>query len=236
MSQNYFENVENILKKRGEISPFLFLSQNLEILHADIRAFILQLLSENNIDTQSLFHLEDLGEALKIGEVKVFLAQWNVRPRFAFQVFFIENISRMTLQAQNACLKFFEEPGEWNIVFLSSSSESGVLETILSRVSLIQFSSRGKHEAIGNSFYYSMIDSHVLKSSDELVRYFFSWKYERDEYVDFLTTIIYYIEKTGKFIHLLDELHEDIWWILKNNLQWRYIADKYIMLLGNHII
>jgi DNA polymerase III delta prime subunit len=110
MNQNYVESVQNILKKGGEISPFLLLSSNLEILHADIQAFILQLLSESHIDAQSLFHLQDLGEALKIAEVKTFLAQGNVKPRFAFQVFFIENISRMTLQAQNACLKFFEEP------------------------------------------------------------------------------------------------------------------------------
>jgi DNA polymerase III delta prime subunit len=67
-------------------------------------------LKKNEIDTQSLFHLQDTGEALKIDEVKRFLSQGSVRPRFAFQVFFIENISRMTLQAQNACLKFFEEP------------------------------------------------------------------------------------------------------------------------------
>jgi hypothetical protein len=38
-----------------------------------------------------------------------------------------------------------------------------------------------------------MIDSHVQKSSDELVRYFFSGKYEKDEYMVFLKTLIEYI-------------------------------------------
>jgi hypothetical protein len=36
MSRNNFENIEKIIDKKGEISPFLFLSQKLELLHADI--------------------------------------------------------------------------------------------------------------------------------------------------------------------------------------------------------
>lgn len=232
MNQDIFLHIESSIHKKGESSPFLFLSQNLEILHSEIEWFIRELLLKNNIDMQSLFHLQDTGEALKIAEIKTFLAQWDIRPRFAFQVFFIENISRMTTQAQNACLKFFEEPGEWNIIFLTSQSESGILETILSRVqiqNLSQVSPTRKTEATG--FYFSMIDSHVSKSSDELVRYFFSGKYEREEYVDFLKTLIAYIAQKWVYIHLLDELHEDIWGVLKNNLQGKYIVDKYIMLL-----
>ena len=229
MNSNNFENIEEAIMKKGEISPFLFLSQNLEVFHSQLEWFTKELLQKNDIDMQSLFHLEDNWEALKIDEVKRFLAQWSVRPRFAFQIFFIENISRMTPQAQNACLKFFEEPGEGNIIFLTSSSESWVLETILSRVQLI--ASWNSSHVIKNDFYYSMIDSHVWKSSDELVRYFFSGKYEKDEYVDFLKTLIEYIATKRIYIDLLDELHEDISWILKNNLQGRYVVDKYIMKL-----
>lgn len=229
MNQDNFAHIETSINKKGEVSPFLFLSQNLEILHSEIEWFIRELLLKNNIDMQSLFHLQDTGEALKIGEIKTFLAQWDIRPRFAFQVFFIENISRMTLQAQNACLKFFEEPGEGNIIFLTSQSESGILETILSRVQII--SSWSTPVSQKNDFYFSMIDSHISKSSDELVRYFFSGKYEREEYVDFLKTLIAYIAQKWVYIHLLDELHEDIWGVLKNNLQGKYIVDKYIMLL-----
>jgi hypothetical protein len=46
----------------------------------------------------------------------------------------------MTLQASNSLLKFFEEPGKQNIIFLSAKSESGILDTILSRVQTVNFS------------------------------------------------------------------------------------------------
>lgn len=230
MNQELAQKIEEKIMKKGEISPFLFLSQNLELLNADILSFTQELLKSNSIDAQSLFHLQDMWEAIKISEIKTFLSKGDIAPRFAFQVFFIEDISRMTLQAQNACLKFFEEPGEWNIVFLSSDSQSWVLETILSRVQTVNLNTSS--DDYSNSFYYSMIDSHILGTSQELVRYFFSGKYEKQEYVDFLKTIVHYIEKTSTYNHLLDELHEDIWWILKNNLQGRYVTDKYIMLLS----
>jgi hypothetical protein len=64
-----------------------------------------------------------------------------------------------------------------------------------------------------------------------LVRYFFSGKYEKDEYMVFLKTLIEYIWSKRVQMNLLDEIHEDIWGILKNNLQGRYVVDKYIMKL-----
>jgi len=78
----------------------------------------------------------------------------------------------MTTQAANACLKFFEEPGEGNIIFLTSASESGILDTILSRVQICELHKNSLREE--NTFYLSMIASHISASSDELVRYFFS--------------------------------------------------------------
>lgn len=225
-----FENIWNAIRKGGEISPFLFLGQNLEILHHDLELYLQNLLKEYEIDSQSLFTLKDLGENLKIAEVKNFLTAWEVRPRFAFQIFFIEDISRMTPQAQNACLKFFEEPGEWNIIVLTASNTSWVLETILSRVKMYTLHSGGW--SLGNEFYYSLISSHVKEKSDELVRYFFSGKYEKQEYITFLESLIVFISDTKEKAHLLDEIHEDISGIMKNNLQGRYIVDKYIMLLS----
>ncbi len=230
MENSIFTKIQKDIDQKGENSPFLFLWENMELIHADIESFIKEIFIKYAIDSQSLFHLVDSWEVLKIDEIKKFLANGNTKPRFKFQIFFIENISRMTLQSANACLKFFEEPGEGNIIFLTNASESWVLETILSRVQIISYTySQGRD--VENNFYISMIESHVLWSSDELVRYFFSGKYEKWEYTNFLKSIIYYISKTGDHTHLLDELHEDIWGILKNNLQGKYIADKYIMLL-----
>lgn len=229
----YFENVSSAIEKGGEISPFLFLSSHLELLHADIMHYIQDIFHQQSIDIQSLFHLSDTGENIKIEEIKKFIAQWDVRARYAFQIFFIENISRMTSQAQNACLKFFEEPGEGNIVILTNQSEAGVLETILSRVHIQHifrsFSPEAKN--VKQDFYFSMIGSHISGNSDELVRYFFSGKYEKAEYIEFLKMLMFYITQSSTYIHLLDDLQEDIWWILKNNLQGKYVVDKYIMLL-----
>lgn len=230
MLNSFFEKLSDSIQKKGEISPFLFLSHNLEVFHSELRSEIFGLLTKHGIDRQSVFTLEDSPENLKIGEVKKFLTQGDIRPRFAFQIFVIENISRMTIQAQNACLKFFEEPWVGNIIFLTDSSESWILETILSRV---QVQDLRKNTSIAkNHFFISMIETHVSGASDELVRYFFSWKYEKQEYVEFLSSLVHYISDTWSFIKTLDELEEDIGWILKNNLQGKYIVDKYIMKLG----
>lgn len=227
---NSLENIWLQIQRGGEISPFLFLSPNLELLHSDIMSYIHWLLREHDIDKQSLFHISDSPESLKIDEVKKFLAQWEVKARFAFQVFFIENISRMTPQAQNSCLKFFEEPWKWNIIILTNSSQSGILDTILSRVQIISLQ-RGALQRT-NEFYYDLIRSHSEQKSDELIRYMFSAKLEKTDYAEFLQTLVEYISNTGTHISLLDEIHEDINGILKNNLQGKYIADKYIMYLG----
>lgn len=72
---NNFSEIEKKIQKGGEISPFLFLSSNLEILHHELESYLLALLQERSIDKQSLFHLKDNGENLKISEVKQFIAR-----------------------------------------------------------------------------------------------------------------------------------------------------------------
>ncbi len=224
-----FQKISDAMMQKGEVSPFLFLSENLELLHAHLLSYLEDARRKYGVDAQSIFHLADTGESLKIAEVKQFLSYGAVRPRFAFQVFLIENISRMTPQAQNACLKFFEEPWRGNIVILTNTSESWILETILSRVQIIHSQEIKWDKNL--EFYISMMHSHHEHTSDELIRYFFSGKYEKQEYIHFLYALIEYITKTGKYTQLLDEIHEDIGGIFKNNLQGKYIVDKYIMLL-----
>jgi len=225
-----FDVIQTQIEKGGEISPFLFLSPNLEILHWELYNYILWLLGEYNIDRQSLFYISDTPDAIKIEEIKKLLAHGEIKPRFQFQIFCIENSSRMTTQAQNSCLKFFEEPWEGNIIILTNSSESGILETILSRVQSISI--QNNTSSSGSEFYYDMIYSYAEQQSDELIRYIFSAKLEKHEYVEFLKSLIEYIAKNRSHTWLLDEIHEDINGILKNNLQGKYIVDKYIMKLG----
>ena len=224
-----FDIIKNQIAKGGEISPFLFLSSNLEVLNSELQSYIRSLLHDYEIDMQSLFQIVDSSEALKIEEVKKLLSHGEIKPRFKFQIFLIENISRMTPQAQNSCLKFFEEPWEWNIIVLTNGSESGILDTILSRVQSISLQ-KNAHSSV-SEFYYDMIYSNQEQQSDELLRYMFSAKLEKSEYIEFLKALTEYISKTQKNISLLDEILEDMNGILKNNLQWKYIVDKYIMKL-----
>jgi hypothetical protein len=76
-----------------------------------------------------------------------------------------------------------------------------------------------------------MIESHIAKKNDELIIFFFSGKFEKWEYIDFLKTLLIFAWNDVRFLYLCDAIHEDINGILKNNLQGRYIVDKYIMKL-----
>jgi len=226
MSKKY-TCIETAIKKGGEISPFLFVGANTELLGSELSAYLQWLLTEYQIDQQSLFCLSSGESQIKIGEIKFFISQSQVRPRFAFQIFLIEDISRMTNQAQNACLKFFEEPGVGNIVVLTSQSTSNILDTVLSRLQIHNIWGESTYRA--GEFYREMIRSYCENGSDELIRYLFPAKLEKQEYISFLLSLIEYISHSGKHMNLLDDIHEDIWGILKNNLNPRYVADRYVL-------
>ena len=215
------------LQAGGEISPFLFCDTHLELLHQQIHVTFESCKIQFWLDNQSIFSLWDTWETLKIEEVKQFLSQTQTRPRFAFQIFYIERFSRMTPQAQNACLKFLEEPGEGNIVILTNQTESWILETILSRVQKYTFFTTQATSI--HQFFHEMIHSRIQKSSDELIRYFFSAKLEKQEYIDFLQSLLIYMIQKAEMLEWLDELQEDIQGVVQHNLQGRYVVDKWIL-------
>lgn len=124
MRVKLIDSIKRQIEKGGEISPFLFLSTNMEILDAEVGSIALALLDDYDISHTQLFSLRDDGESIKIKDMKIFLEKAHRKSSFRFQIFFIENISRMTLKSANAALKFLEEPGEGNIVFLTNNSEA----------------------------------------------------------------------------------------------------------------
>ena len=233
-----FELLKTSLWKQEPCAPFLFLCNEIEVFHARLEAFVYEQMKLHGVDKQSMFRLSFSHESLKIWEVKDFFSHARVKPRFAFQVFCIEDISRMTLQAQNSCLKIFEEPWEGNIIILTARSQAGILDTILSRVLVVHCHSwntsffQASQARGGEDFYFAMITSHVRSESDELLRYFFAEKYEKEEYISFLRALLLYIQKTWTLCDLLWEIEEDMQWILTSNLQWRYVVDKYIIKIG----
>ena len=111
MKGSTLKNIQQQIKKGEEISPFLFLSDNLELLDSEIEALALQLLDDHEIPKTHLFTMRDDGESIKIKDMKLFLEKSHRKASFDFQIFFIENISRMTIKSANASLKFLEEPG-----------------------------------------------------------------------------------------------------------------------------
>jgi hypothetical protein len=153
----------------------------------------------------------------------------EIRPRFAFQIFYIEWLSRMTPQAQNACLKFFEEPKEGNIIICTDISTSWILDTILSRVQYNIFHYPQIEEK--NIFFSSLIRSSFAWDSSQLIEYFFSKKLEKQQYIDFLKVFLYFLIEKNMFWEYLDELQEDISGVIKNNLQGKYVVDKWILRL-----
>lgn len=132
----------------------------------------------------------------------------------------------MTDSAWNSLLKFFEEPWVQNIIFTTNSSEVGILDTILSRVQIINFESKSKDKI--NSFYQDLLKNYLKNNDTEIINYFFNAKIEKEEYVSFLENLIIFIKNNLIFIEFLDEILEDINAIKQNNVNAKFITDKWI--------
>ncbi|PID87472.1 hypothetical protein CSB07_01540 [Candidatus Gracilibacteria bacterium] len=215
------------IKSGDSISPFLFLGRNQDLVNSDVYNLGLNVLKEFDIPKNYLYRLEDNGENIKIEDIKKFLDKGNLRSYYKCQIFLIENISRFTLSASNNCLKFFEEPGIGNIIFLTNSSESQILDTIISRVTEINYS--GVIKNISNEFYISLLDNYIKNKDYSLFSYFFKEKLEKKDYISFLDNIIFYSKETGMFDDILSSLEEDINAIKNNNVSAKFIVDKYLL-------
>jgi DNA polymerase III delta prime subunit len=78
----------------------------------------------------------------KIGELRETIAKGSRRPQFGdTRVFVFSDFDSMIghsgVQCQNSLLKFLEEPQDYNRFVLTAASKSGILETILSRVVVV---------------------------------------------------------------------------------------------------
>ncbi len=224
------ETLNSLIKKinkEEEISPFLFVSKNLEILNEEISWFWLNLLKEFNIPNIYLYILKDNWEKIKVKEVRDFIKKSESKSWYKIQIFFIENISRLTTQASNSLLKFFEEPWIWNIILCTNKWESNVLDTILSRVQTINIKLK-KTDSVDN-YLQNIIDKYIKNQSNELIKYMFSSKKEKDDYLSFLENLLLYMMNNFSKIWFLNELNQDINLIKSNNLNPKYFSDKWIL-------
>jgi len=224
---NIINTIKGKINKGEEISPFLFIGKNLEILNSQITEIWKDLLNEFQIPNVYLYKLEDNNEKIKIKEVKSFIEHSNSTVPYKFQIFFIENISRLTIASSNSLLKFFEEPWVQNIIFTSNAWENNILETIISRVQIVDLWWNKLEK--NNEFYLSMIHSYLNNNSNEIISYFFKNKLEKDEYINFLENLILYSKKHFCFIDYISEINDEISLIKQNNVNAKYIVDKWLL-------
>ncbi|MDD3794152.1 MAG: hypothetical protein PHI37_05030 [Candidatus Gracilibacteria bacterium] len=224
---NIISKIKDKLNKGEEVSPFLFIGKNLEIVNQKVISLAKDLLKQYEIPNAYLYTLVDNNETIKVKEIKEFMNYTNSKPPFRFQIFFIENISRLNIASSNSLLKIFEEPGVQNIIFASNAGENNILDTIISRVQIIPISTNDIKK--DNEFYLSLIKSYTSNESDELLNYFFKNKLEKTDYINFLENLIIYAKKNLILIDFLEEILEDLNGIKQNNLNAKYIIDKWLL-------
>lgn len=126
-------------------------------------------------------------------------------------------------------LKFLEEPWIWNIIFLTNSWENNILETIISRVQLIQISNNS--QIFYDDKYFSMLENFVSNNDFYIFSYFYKEKLDKEDYVLFLKTLIYFIEKKLVFRELLDLVYETLNSIISQPIMPKYHVDKILLKL-----
>lgn len=227
MQNKLFEQIIEKVAKKEEISPSLFVWSNISNVNILVNELSQKLSLELWLNKNFVFTFKDSNEKIKVKDIKEFLEKVYVTPTYWSQIFIIENISRMTEESANSCLKIFEEPPIWNIILLSSPSESWILETIISRCTIINIDEITQYTK--NKFYYEMIDDYIRWIDHDLASYVFKEKLEKQDYVNILNALIQYFKENLVFLDLIEEIVEDINWIQKNNILPKYVVDKYII-------
>lgn len=237
---NFLDKLYKKIENGEASSPFLFIWKNLELLNSKISDIASGLLKKYDVPNISLYTLASDWEKIKIETIKKFLEIWNMDTPYRFQIFLIEDVSRLTLQAANSCLKFFEEPWKKNIVFLTNSWETWVLDTVLSRVQTIDMWWVDIESS--DSFFNSMIDSYInphpnlphsqeegIATNTNLISYFFKNKLDKQDYTSFLKTLIVYARDNFVFLEYLEEIESDLNVIKTNNVNPKWVVDKWIL-------
>ena len=231
MNKTILSKIETKIQKGEEISPFLLLSQNHTNTLLELNGIISELQLQYSLPTSYIVRLEVDDQNLKVSHARNIIEKASIRSQYQIQIFVIEDISRMTIAFSNALLKFLEEPWVWNIVFLTNTSQSGILDTVLSRVQIFDIASSAKTSF--TEYIESIIEKYIETDNTELLWYYFWKQIEKQDAFDFLYALISYIKVSGKYSHLLQEIDNDLQGIGNNNFLPKYTIDKYILLLKN---
>jgi predicted CopG family antitoxin len=103
------------------------------------------------------------------------------------------------------------------------------LETVLSRVVVISTPNVYKDKDNEMFSFWEFIKNYIERKNNDLISYFFKGKLEKEEYLKFLEDLFLYCKNNFCFIDYLEELNDDINWIKQNNLNARFIVDKWLV-------
>ncbi|MDD5213477.1 MAG: hypothetical protein PHG82_03560 [Candidatus Gracilibacteria bacterium] len=227
--EQIIQKIEESIKNREELSPFLFTGTDLEKLNYDVSQLISDIFTHFGEDKNNLFKISDSSETIKVKDIRTYLERSFIKTNSIFQIFLIENISRLTDESSNAMLKFLEEPGFGNLVFLTNSGENKVLDTILSRV---QHTVTGKTLLpVFDEKYYMFLENFYFEKDFYLFSYFYREKLEKDDYILFLQTFIYFIEKNLVLTQYIDLVYNTLNQIISQPVVAKYQVDKILLRL-----
>lgn len=228
-TKNIIDSISLALEKNDEIAPFLFTWSDLEKLNYEVLEFISKLFLDFWVNKNNLFKISDNGETIKVKDIRFYLEKSFIKTDSLFQVFYIENVSRLTEERANAMLKFLEEPWVWNIVFLTNSWENKILETILSRVKLIN--TKENISSIYDEKYYMYLENFYFEKDFYIFSYFYREKLEKEDYILFLKTFLYFIEKNLVLVEFVDEIYDTLNQIISQPIVAKYHVDKILLKL-----
>lgn len=226
MEHDLINNIIEKINKKEELAPFLFLAYPINEVNKKVYELAAKLCEILNVNKNYIFSFQESEWKIKVKDLKDFLENIFITPNFKAQFFIIENIAKMTQESANSSLKIFEETPIWNIIFLTNESEANILDTILSRCTIINLNKWD--ENIKNEFYYNMIDEYIKNINLALLNYIFKEKIEKEEYIKILKNMILYFKENKIYLNLIWEINEDINWIQNNNFLAKYVLDKYI--------
>lgn len=140
--------LQNQMQKGILSHAYLFHGAHSDKLKVTVREFLYEIaINGNSCEPQLLrnrvndgmipdiLEIDEDSKSIKIDSIRNIISFLSIRPQeLKNRIAVIYNASDMTEQAQNALLKTLEEPAGGAVIVLASSSESGLLNTIISRV------------------------------------------------------------------------------------------------------
>lgn len=119
----------------------------------------------NHLDT---FLLEDDGAKVKIETVRKIKENMSLSTQSNWKIVIIQNAERMTVPAANSLLKILEEPPQKVVFLLSTSDESKLLDTIVSRCRVYRASCCDTAKMLEHlKESYGQVDDYYLKRACE---------------------------------------------------------------------